>query len=103
MYIKKHVSIDGYIGSPEVLVTNAGKLATCDAPAGVFPTFDDTLEKYHISVNGQVYQDCNFHVTALESEVAGNLTFSIERSNFGDPSADGSYYADIIIFVQSIL
>jgi len=103
LYLKKKVVITGYVGSPEVFVTNAGKLVSCDAPSGLYPVFDDTLQKFYISVNGQVYQDAHFHVTALESESGGNLTFSVERSDAGNPSSDGSYYADIAIFAVSIL
>jgi hypothetical protein len=103
LYLKKKVLITGYVGNPESFTTNSGKLVSCDAPAGVYPAFDDTLQKFYISVNGQVYQDCHFHVTALESETAGNLTFSVERSDAGNPSGDGSYYADIAIFEVSIL
>lgn len=102
MYIKKKVQIDGYVGNPETFTTNNGKLASCDAPAGAYPTFNSANEKYHIDINGQVYQDCHFHVTALESVSSGNITFDVERSDAGNPSSDGSYYADIIISVVEI-
>lgn len=101
-YIKKKVSIIGYQGSPETFTTNSGKLATADAPAGLFPNFDDTLEKYEIDVS-RVYQDCHFSASTVESTSGGNLTFTIERSDAGNSSPDGSYYCDICIAPISIL
>lgn len=101
-YYKQKVLITGYRGSPETFTTNVGKLATCDAPAGAYPNFDSSVEKYEI-IFSRVYQDCHFDASTPESTSGGNLTFTMERSNFGDPASDDSYYADIIIAPISIL
>ena len=103
MYIKKKVAIVGYITSPETFETNVGKLASCDAPSGVYPTFNSANEKYHININGQAYQDCLFHVTAEETVVGGNIIFYVQRSDAGNANPDGNYYADIIISVVEII
>ena len=102
MYLKKKVLIAGYVGSPETFTTNVGKLATADAPLGIYPTFNSLIEKYYIAIDGRAYQDCHFHAPTVESVVGGNLVFDIERSDSGNSNVDGGYYADIAIFVVAI-
>jgi hypothetical protein len=98
MYVKKMVKIVGVPGSPEVFTTNAGKLASCDAPAGAYPGFNASTQVFSIDVDGSVYQDCHFNIVADATVVSGNLQFSVAQSGAGSPSGDGFYYCDITIF-----
>lgn len=102
MYIKKKVLIAGTVDSPETFSTGSGKLSTCDAPSGPYPYFDDTIQKYDIEVS-RTYQDCHFFVPSVESTTAGVLTFTVARSDAGNPASDGGYYADIIIKAVNIV
>jgi len=101
MYIKKRVLIVGDQGTPESFSTNSGKLATCDAPNTIYPYFDDTIEKYSIDVS-RVYQDCFFSVPSIEATSGGVLTFTVARSDSGNPQSGVSYFCDIIISVVNI-
>jgi len=103
MYFKRKVLITGNSETPESFTTGSGKLATCDAPAGAWPYFDLTVQKYFIVVNGRVYQDCFFFLAGDESTSGGNLTFTVSRSDAGNPYAGVSFYADIVIFAQDIV
>lgn len=102
MYIKKRVLITGTNDAPESFSTGSGKLATCDAPSGAYPYFDDTLQKYAIDVS-RVYQDCHFSVPSIESTTGGVLTFTVARSDAGNPESGVSYYADITIKAVNII
>jgi len=99
MYYKADVTIIGTSDSPETFTTNIGKLATCDAPSGVYPTFDLSVQKYEISFLSK--QDCQFYLTSPMSVSGGNLVFSVARSDSynGTPTV---FKADITIKAQNI-
>ena len=100
MYLKVKVAIAGTDAVPEHFVTNAGKLATCDAPSGAYPVFNAATQKFSLGFDER--QDCSIHQVGDIAVVSGNLDFYLAASDYAGSDASGTPYSDIKIYVVNI-
>ena len=101
MYLKRQVEVIGTLASPETFTTNTGKLVVMQN-ADAFPSFNSSTHDFLIVVNGDKQCEASFSIVKDSvSVVAGNLTWQMFISDFGQPAADSKYYASIAIFLQA--
>ena len=101
LYLNQDVIIAGTEDTPELFTTNSGKLATCDAPSGSYPTFNLVTTKVTVSSNGARYGTGVRQVGAI-TESGGNISFYLAADNTGNPAPDGYNRADILIAVIEV-
>jgi hypothetical protein len=100
MYTQLKVEVTGTQSSPETFTTNSGKLATQEN-GSAYPVI--SLSTYVVSVvsNGSPYQDAKINQVGSLTQVGSNISFQLAISDTGNPSSDGKFYTDILIFLQA--
>jgi hypothetical protein len=101
MYLKRDVEITGTVTTPQTLTTNSDALVVMEN-GNPFPSFNASTHDFLIAVNAEKGCEASFGVVkGSVSVIAGNLTFDIFVSDFGQTAADGKYYCSIAIFLQA--
>lgn len=101
VYIKTKIKVEGTQASPELFITNSGKLLY-NYGTTPFPEINLANAIVSVECNGTPYQDtttCN-QVGDI-SQSGANIAFSLAINDIGDPSDDGFFYFDITIKLQS--